>query len=212
MKKELVLVGGGGPCKSVIEVAESAGYRIKGILDKPELVGKKVLDYFVIGTDEQIIDMVGEVLFVITVGHVKNPSLRVRLHHRVQEVGGQFATLIASSAHVSKYAFVGDGSVIMHHAIVNADARIGNGCIINTSANIEHDVAIGNFCHVSTGAMVNGDCMIGEKNFIGSQSVIHNNISIVGGCVIAAGAVVRKDIMKAGIYAGNPAVWIKNVN
>ena len=74
MKKELVLVGGGGHCKSVIEVAESAGYRIKGILDKPELVGKKVLDYFVIGTDEQIIDMVGEVLFVITVGHVKNPS------------------------------------------------------------------------------------------------------------------------------------------
>ena len=73
-------------------------------------------------------------------------------------------------------------------------------------------MAIGNFCHVSTGAMVNGDCMIGEKNFIGSQSVIHNNISIVGGCVIAAGAVVRKDIMKAGIYAGNPAVWIKNVN
>ena len=212
MEKEVVLVGGGGHCKSVIEVAESVGYRIRGILDKPELVGKKVLDYLVIGTDEQIIDMVGEVLFVITVGHVKNPSLRVRLHHQVREAGGQFATLIASSARVSRYALVGEGSVIMHNAIVNADARIGDGWIINTSANSEHDVTIGNFCHVSTGAMVNGDCMIGEKNFIGSQSVIQNNVSIVKECVIAAGAVVRKDIMKAGIYAGNPAIWIKNVN
>lgn len=212
MEKELILVGGGGHCKSVIEVAESAGYRIKGILDKPELVGKKVLDYLVIGTDEQIIDMVGEVLFVVTVGHVKNPSLRVKLYHQVLEAGGQFATLIASSAQVSRYAFVGKGSVIMHNAIVNAGARVGDGCIINTSANIEHDVTIGNFCHVSTGAMVNGDCMIGEKSFIGSQSVILNNVSIEEGCVIAAGAVVRKDIMKSGIYAGNPAVWIKNVN
>lgn len=212
MEKELVLVGGGGHCKSVIEVAESAGYKIKGILDKPELVGKKVLDYLVIGTDEQIIDMVGEVLFVVTVGHIKNPSLRVKLHYQVLEAGGQFATLIASSSRVSKYALVGEGSVIMHNAIVNAGARIGEGCIINTSANIEHDVSIGNFCHVSTGAMVNGDCIIGEKSFIGSQSVIQNNVSIVEGCVIAAGAVVRKDIVKAGIYVGNPAVWIKNVN
>lgn len=212
MEKELILIGGGGHCKSVIEVAESVGYRIKGILDKPELIGKKVLDYLVIGTDEQIIDMVGEVLFVVTVGHVKNPSLRVKLYHQVLEAGGQFATLIASSARVSRYAFVGKGSVIMHNAIVNAGARVGDGCIINTSANIEHDVTIGNFCHVSTGAMVNGDCMIGEKSFIGSQSVILNNVSIEEGCVIAAGAVVRKDIMKSGIYAGNPAVWIKNVN
>ena len=212
MEKELVLVGGGGHCKSVIEVAESAVYKIKGILDKPELVGKKVLDYLVIGTDEQIIDMVGEALFVVTVGHVKDPSLRVKLHHQVLEAGGQFATLIASSARVSRYALVGEGSVIMHNAIVNAGARIGEGCIINTSANIEHDVTIGNFCHVSTGAMVNGDCIIGEKSFIGSQSVIQNNVSIVKECVIAAGAVVRKDIVKAGIYVGNPANWIKNVN
>ena len=102
--------------------------------------------------------------------------------------------------------------MIMHNALVNAGARIGEGCIINTSANIEHDVSIGNFCHVSTGAMVNGDCIIGEKSFIGSQSVIQNNVSIVKECVIAAGAVVRKDIVKAGIYVGNPAIWIKNVN
>ena len=34
--KNLILVGGGGHCRSVIDVAESAGYTIKGILDLPE--------------------------------------------------------------------------------------------------------------------------------------------------------------------------------
>ena len=43
--KPLILVGGGGHCKSVIDVAENAGYTILGILDRPEEMGKKVLDY-----------------------------------------------------------------------------------------------------------------------------------------------------------------------
>lgn len=38
--KNLILVGGGGHCKSVIDVAESAGYTILGILDRPEEVGE----------------------------------------------------------------------------------------------------------------------------------------------------------------------------
>ena len=39
--KPLILIGGGGHCKSVIEAAESAGYRILGVLDLPEKVGKE---------------------------------------------------------------------------------------------------------------------------------------------------------------------------
>ena len=54
MKKPLILVGGGGHCKSVIDVAESAGYTILGILDMPEMVGTCVLDYPVLGTDDDI--------------------------------------------------------------------------------------------------------------------------------------------------------------
>lgn len=37
--RPLILIGGGGHCKSVIDVAESAGYTILGILDMPEMLG-----------------------------------------------------------------------------------------------------------------------------------------------------------------------------
>ena len=138
-QRELILVGGGGHCKSVIEVAESAGRRIAGILDVAANVGKKVLGYDIIGTDDSIVEWAGKAEFVVTIGYIKDASVRIRLHEKIKAAGGRLAVLIASTAHVSKHALIGEGSVIMHHALVNADARIGKGCIINTFSNIEHD-------------------------------------------------------------------------
>ena len=207
MKRPLILIGGGGHCKSVIEVAESAGYEIKGILDMPDEVGKEVLPgHKVIGTDDEIPQYVEECDFVITVGFIKNPALRIKLYNKVKAAGGRLATIIASTAHVSKYAELGEGTVIMHHAFVNAGAKIGDNCIINTFVNIEHDAEVGNQCHISTGTMVNGECKIGENSFIGSQSVCANCIEIASDIIVGAGSVVRKSIRVKGIYAGNPAI------
>ena len=207
MKRPLILIGGGGHCKSVIEVAESAGYEIKGILDMPDEVGKEVLPgHKVIGTDDEIPQYVEECDFVITVGFIKNPALRINLYNKVKAAGGRLATIIASTAHVSKYAELGEGTVIMHHAFVNAGAKIGDNCIINTFVNIEHDAVVGNQCHISTGTMVNGECKIGENCFIGSQSVCANCIEIASDIIVGAGSVVRKSIRMKGIYAGNPAI------
>lgn len=205
--KSLILIGGGGHCKSVIEVAESAGYEIKGILDMPDEVGKEVLSgHKVIGTDDEIPQYVEECDFIITVGFIKNPALRIKLYNKVKAAGGRLATIIASTAHVSKYAELGEGTVIMHHAFVNAGAKIGDNCIINTFVNIEHDAEVGNQCHISTGTMVNGECKIGENCFIGSQSVCANCIEIASDIIVGAGSVVRKSIRVKGIYAGNPAI------
>ena len=205
--KSLILIGGGGHCKSVIEVAESAGYEIKGILDMPDEVGKEVLPgHKVIGTDDEIPQYVEECDFIITVGFIKNPALRIKLYNKVKAAGGRLATIIASTAHVSKYAELGEGTVIMHQAFVNAGAKIGDNCIINTFVNIEHDAEVGNQCHISTGTMVNGECKIGESCFIGSQSVCANCIEIASDIIVGAGSVVGKSIRVKGIYAGNRAI------
>ena len=207
--KTLILVGGGGHCKSVIDVAESAGYTILGILERPEEVGKKVLSYEVIGTDDDMAKYVDRAEFIVTVGQIKSPNLRIKLHKMIEQAGGKLATIVAPTAHVSKYAQLGVGTVIMHQAVVNADAKIGKGCIINTFANIEHDVVIGDYCHISTGAMVNGGATIADGTFLGSQSVVNQCIKIERGGVIASLSVVNKDITEKGIYAGNPAKLIK---
>ena len=210
--KPLILVGGGGHCKSVIDVAESAGYNIIGILDMPEDVGKQVLDYKVIGTDDDIPQYVDKAEFIITVGFIKNPAIRVRIYNRIMEAGGKLATIVASTARVSKYATVGEGSVIMHQAFVNAGAQIGENCIINTFCNIEHDAHVGAQCHISTGTMVNGDCKIGERVFVGSQSVLANGIEVGDDIIVGAGSLVRKSIKTPGSYYGNPLKLYKQLN
>lgn len=205
-QRNLILIGGGGHCKSVIDVAESAGYNIIGILDIPENIGKSVLDYKVIGTDDDILQFADKAEFIISVGFIKSPAIRMRIFDKVKEAGGKLATIIASTAHVSRYASLGEGTVVMHQTVVNAGARIGENCIINTFCNIEHDAVIGDQCHISTGAMVNGDCKVGKLCFIGSQSVLANGISICDDVIVGAGSLVRKNILKPGIYSGNPAI------
>lgn len=205
-QKNLILIGGGGHCKSVIDVVESAGYNIIGILDMPENIDKSVLDYKVIGTDDNILQFADKAEFIITVGFIKSHAVRMRIFDKVKEAGGKLATIIASTAHVSRYASLGEGTVVMHQAVVNAGAKIGENCIINTFCNIEHDAVIGDQCHISTGAMVNGDCKVGKMCFIGSQSVLANGISICDDVIVGAGSLVRKHILKPGIYSGNPAI------
>lgn len=202
----LILVGGGGHCKSVIEAAESAGYCILGVLDMPEEVGKEILSTKVIGTDDDIPAYVDKAEFVITVGFIKNPTTRIKLYHKVKEAGGKLATIIASSAYVSKYAEIGEGTVVLHQAFVNAGAKVGCNVILNTSTNIEHDAVIGDHCHISTGTMVNGECKVGARCFIGSLSVLANCISVGDDMIVGAGSFVRKSISVKGIYSGNPAI------
>lgn len=209
--KPLILVGGGGHCKSVIDVAESAGYNILGILDMPEDVGKQVLDYKVIGTDDDIPQYVDKAEFIITVGFIKNPAIRIKIYNRIKEAGGKLATIVASTARVSRYATLGEGTVVMHQAFVNAGAQIGTNCIINTFCNIEHDAHVGDQCHISTGTMVNGDCKIGERVFVGSQSVLANGVTIGDDIIVGAASFVRKSIINSGIYSGNPLKCYKSM-
>lgn len=204
--KPLILIGGGGHCKSVIEAAESQGRKILGVLDMPEDLRKDVLSTKVIGTDDDIPAYVDKAEFVVTVGFIKNPAVRIKLYNKVKEAGGKFATVIASTAHVSKYAEIGEGTVVLHQAFVNAGARVGCNVILNTATNIEHDAVIGDHCHISTGTMVNGECVVGDRCFIGSQSVLANCITIGDDIIVGAGSLVRKSISEKGVYSGNPAI------
>lgn len=196
MKKSIVLVGGGGHCKSIIEVIESTNqYHIIGVLDIASKIGEKVLGYKVIGSDEDIeFYAKKKIAFVITAGQIKNSNLRVKLVQLVKNAGGKLPVIIASTAYVSKFANINEGTVVMHQSFVNANVHIGKHNIINTKSIIEHDTIIGDFCHISTGVILNGDVVVGHHNFIGSGSVVNNNISIGNHNVIASNTVLKAKI------------------
>lgn len=211
MEAKLILLGGGGHCKSCIDVIESAGnYEIAGILDKEEYLHTTILGYKVIGTDEDILQYhKNGYQFLITVGQIKNADIRKKLFKILADINAVIATVVSPYAKVSKYATLGKGTIVMHNATVNAAAKIGDNVIINTGANIEHDATIGSDCHISTNAVVNGDCIIGNEVFIGSNATISSQVEVGDNVIIGAGAVVYKNIKQQGTYAGNPA---KNIS
>ena len=209
--RELVLLGGGGHCKSVIESIELEGnYTIAGISEQPSRKGEKISGYNVFTTDDEIEVLAKEgYSFLITVGQIRNPMPRKLLFEKLKSCNAKIATITDPTAVVSPRSVIGEGSVVLRHTFVNAGAVIGTNCIINTSAIVEHDSIIGNNVHISTRAIVNGDCKIGDNCFIGSGAIIINGVSICSDTLIGASAVVFRSITKPGTYMGNPARMVK---
>ncbi len=191
--KEIILIGGGGHCKSVIDVIEEAGgYKIAGIIDVPELLGTDVLGYPIIGNDSDIENLSNKYTHaLITVGQIRSPEIRIKLFNLVKKIGFICPTIISSRAYVSKHAIIGAGTVVMHDVLINAGAFIGNNCIINSKALIEHDSKISDHCHISTNVLVNGGVTIESGCFLGSGSITNNLITIKENSFIKAGAIIK---------------------
>ncbi|MHC9543637.1 MAG: acetyltransferase [Vulcanimicrobiota bacterium] len=194
MREVIVLVGGGGHCRSSIDVIEAQGvFDIVGIIDMPELAGTNVLGYPVIGCDDDLEQIASQYRnFLITLGQIKSPLRRTELFLKIKNLNGVFPVIVSPKAYVSGHAIINEGSIIMHRAFVNANAQIGKNCIINTGAIIEHDAHIEDNCHISTGAIVNGGVAIKEASFVGSGAVIRDNIKIRKNSFIKAASLVKE--------------------
>ena len=205
MKQKLILIGGGGHCRSCIDVIESQDlYEIAGIVDLPYNVGNEILGYKVIASDEDLPRITREYKnFLITIGQIKTPSLRKEKYILLKQLGGAFPSVVSPKAVVSEHAVLGEGNIVMHNVVINAGATIGNNCIINTGAIVEHDVLIGNHVHVSIGAIVNGGTKIGNDTFIGSNSVIRECVSIGNEVVVGAGVAVMRDVANREMLKSN---------
>ena len=191
MKEKIVLLGGGGHCHSVIDVIESENkYEIIGIVDKKELIGNDILGYKIIACDDDL-----ETIFrtcknaIITIGQIESNTIRLKLFNKLKEIGFTLPIIISPLAYVSKHSFIDEGTIIMHHALVNANAKIGKNCIINTKALIEHDVTIEDNCHISTASVLNGAVLVKANTFFGSNATSKQCIEING--FIKAGGLVK---------------------
>jgi sugar O-acyltransferase (sialic acid O-acetyltransferase NeuD family) len=189
--KKILLVGGGGHCRSVIDVIElEDNFSIAGIVDKQELIGKKVFNYEVIGCDEDLEALHKTYKYaIVTVGQIKSNSLRIKLYTLLKNIGFTLPTITSPLSYISKHSTIDEGTIIMHHALINANVTVGKNCIINTKALLEHDVIVEDNCHISTASVVNGGVVVKEGTFFGSNAVSREQIEING--FIKAGSLVK---------------------
>lgn len=189
----IILIGGGGHCRSCIDVIESEGrFRIEGIVDLTEKIGEDILGYKVFASDDDLGDLAREYkYFLLTIGQIGISLKRMTLFNRLIELNASFPVIISPMAYVSKHSKIGDGTIIMHHALVNANTIIGRNCIINSKSLIEHDVEIGDNVHVSTGSLINGGVKVGNNSFIGSGAVCKHSILIPPDTFVKASSLIK---------------------
>ena len=202
MCDSIILIGGSGHAKVIIDCISASGRCVAGILDDGIPIGTAVHGVPVLGKSSDY-EVYRNYSFLVAIG---NNTVRRRIADSMNVV---WATIIHPSAVVSTSAIIGHGTVVMPHAVINADSVVGNHCIINSGAIVEHDNRLADFVHISPRAALGGAVSVGKETHIGIGASVRNNIHISSNCVVGAGAAVVKHIEVPGIYVGVPAKQIK---
>lgn len=189
MRPNLVLIGGGGHCASCIDVIEQENkFQIAGIVDNSGAMNE-LLGYPVLGGDECLAHLRPRCSHaLVTVGQIRSPEVRIRLFRLAKSLGFMLPFVISPRAYVSRHATIGEGTIILHDALINSRAIIGNNCIINTKALIEHDGVVEDHCHISTAAIVNGGAVVRQGTFVGSNAVTREGVRTRANDFIKAGS------------------------
>lgn len=203
---KLIIVGAGGHGKAVCDIARLLGkWKTINFLDDNNST-KSELGIDVIGSFNDVRKYLSDHDIIIAIG---NNTKREKYFTILEKMGAVMPTIIHPKATLAENVIVGTGSVIMAGVIINTFSKIGKGCILNTASIIGHDNYIEDFVHVATGSTLAGTVHVKKSTWLGLCCVINNNITIARDSVIAAGAVVVRDITETGTYVGVPAKKIK---
>jgi len=200
-ERPILLIGAGGHATACIDVIERHGvFTVAGLVGLVEEVGRRVLDYPVVGTDADLLTLHADCQHALVgMGHIKSCRPRRGAFEMLQRIGFDLPVIVSPLAYVSKHAALGAGTIVMHDAVVNAGAVVGRNCIINTQSLIEHDAVIADHCHIATAAVINGGARVGVGTFVGSNSTVRELDSIGADCVIGMGQRVLADCAPATV-------------
>ncbi len=197
MKKKIILAGGGGHAKVVIDAINKMGtYTICGIVDIRMKKGERVSGVPVVGDDDAFKTIFKKKVrhAFIGIGSIGNCDARKKVYGNLRSIGFQLPIIAHPSAVVAHDVEIGEGTFIAAGAVINPGAKIGKNAIINTSASIDHDCVIGNFVHVAPGAVLSGGVTVGDETHIGTGASVIQGTSIGKKCFISAGMTVCEDM------------------
>ena len=204
---KILILGAGGHGKVVAEIASLMNQwdEIAFLDDNQEI--KKVNGVNVIGSLSTFSIYKEEYEYAFVA--IGNNKFRMDLIDNLLTHGFKIPILIHPFTAISENVKIDKGTVVMAGAVINTNTTIGKGCIINTSSSIDHDCILEDGVHISPGTHVGGTVSIGKCTWICIGSSIVNNITIGKDVIIAAGAVVTKNVPDNIMVAGIPAMFKK---
>jgi UDP-perosamine 4-acetyltransferase len=216
-RPRIVLFGAGGHAKVVAELAEDAGFSLAGFVDSQAARAGEIISPFgvpILASQTTLEEALargeplprGAIAAALAFGHNLG---RMGLYKRLEGVV-TMPTLIHPRAVVSRYAHIGDGTVVLAGAVINAAASIGHAVILNTGCIIEHDCELEDGVHISPHATLCGGVTVKKGAWVGAGATIIPGVKIGAASVVGAGATVIEDVPEGVVVAGTPARIIKS--
>jgi UDP-perosamine 4-acetyltransferase len=207
MTMPVLIIGGGGHAKVLIDVLRLRSFEILGIVDTdPARTGTAVAGIPVLG-DDAVLDRYepGKIALVNAVGSVGVPKSRRDVFELFKSKGFTFVTVIHPSAVIASDVEFGEGAQVMAGAVIQPGSSLGRNSIVNTRASVDHDCAIGAHVHLAPGVTLSGGVRIGDVVHVGTAATVIQGVTIGPATLIAAGAVVIDDLAGNAEYLGVPA-------
>ena len=141
MKENIIVIGGGTQAMTIIDIIEPENkYNIVGVTDTVKKVGDRVLNYPVLGTQEDIPAIMKKYNVIGGIVALGDNYVRANMVEYIKKTAPKFRFIstIHPTAWVGNNASVGEGSVIMVGSIISVNSKVGNHCMVCTNSSLEH--------------------------------------------------------------------------
>ena len=212
MENKLVLIGGGGHCKSIISSIDKSLFSDVVIVDSLDSVGKSVDGVPIVGTDDDLPKLYAEGYHnaFVAVGSVSSSQKRMHIAESLSGFGFAFPSIIDSTAVLADSAVIGNGVFIGKNAVINAGSKIEDFAIINTGVIVDHDCTIGEYVHLSPGTVLSGMVNVGKNTHVGTGCSVKQGVSIGDNTTVGMGSVILHDIPPSCTAYGNPCKVVRS--
>ena len=169
---KIIIIGAGGHAKVIVDIIHNQQkYEIAGFVDNNLPMGHKVLDYKVLGREEEINSLIKKHKIIGGIIAIGDNFIRSNVEKKIKQLCNEFNFIncIHPKSNVAFNVVMGEGNVVMAGATINTSSEISNHCIFNTNCSIDHDNRIANFASIAPNAVTGGHVEVGEFSAIDTQ-------------------------------------------
>jgi len=155
---------------------------------------------------------VNEVQIFPAIGYSKLNTIREKVISEIEKSGYELLTYISKFAFIGANTIIGRGCYICEFVSVGVLSQLGKGVVLLPNSRIGHNCIIEDFCYFSNSVGVGGNANFKKNSFIGINATIKHDLTIEKFNIIGTASNVIKTTEPNGVYVGNPAKRLKDID